>query len=133
VDEDTAAFNKIMACFGMPKETPEEKAARSAALQEATIYATQVPLRTMKASFSAFPLIEAMAKDGNPNSVSDAGVGALCVRTAVHGAYLNVKINAAGIKDRTIADAILSEAAEIVKLTDAKEKEVLEVVNAVIG
>ena len=133
VDEDTAAFNKIMACFGMPKETPEEKAARSAALQEATIYATQVPLRTMKASYSAFPLIEAMAKDGNPNSVSDAGVGALCVRTAVHGAYLNVKINAAGIKDRAIADAILSEAAEIVALTDAKEKEILEVVNAVIG
>ncbi len=133
VDEDTAAFNKIMACFGMPKETPEEKAARSAALQEATIYATQVPLRTMKASYSAFPLIEAMAKDGNPNSVSDAGVGALCVRTAVHGAYLNVKINAAGIKDRTIADAILAEAAEIVALTDAKEKEILDVVNGIIG
>ena len=87
----------------------------------------------MKASYSAFPLIEAMAKDGNPNSVSDAGVGALCVRTAVHGAYLNVKINAAGIKNRTIADAILSEAAEIVKLTDAKEKEILDIVNAVIG
>ena len=133
VDEDTAAFNKIMACFGMPKDTPEEKAARSAALQEATIYATQVPLRTMKASYGAFPLIEAMAKDGNPNSVSDAGVGALCVRTAVHGAYLNVKINAAGIKDRTVADAILAEAAEIVALTDAKEKEILEVVNKVIG
>lgn len=133
VDEDTAAFNKIMACFGMPKDTLEEKAARSAALQEATIYATQVPLRTMKASYSAFPLIEAMAKDGNPNSVSDAGVGALCVRTAVHGAYLNVKINAAGIKDRAIADAILAEAAEIVALTDAKEKEILEVVNKVIG
>ena len=133
VDEDTAAFNKIMACFGMPKDTPEEKAARSAALQEATIYATQVPLRTMKASFGAFPLIEAMANDGNPNSVSDAGVGALCVRTAVHGAYLNVKINAAGIKNRSIADAILAEAAEIVALTDAKEKEILEVVNKVIG
>lgn len=133
VDEDTAAFNRIMACFGMPKDTPEEKAARSAALQEATIYATQVPLRTMKAACSAFPLIEAMAKEGNPNSVSDAGVGALSIRTAVQGAYLNVKINAAGIKDRTIADAILAEAAEIATLTDAKEKEILEVVNAVIG
>ena len=90
-------------------------------------------MRTMKASFSAFPLVEAMAKEGNPNSVSDAGVGALCVRTAVHGAYLNVKINASGIKDRTIADAILAEAAEIVALTDAKEKEILDIVNKVIG
>lgn len=133
VDEDTEAFNKIMACFGMPKETPQEKAARSAALQEATIYATQVPLRTMKAAYSAFPLVEAMAKEGNPNSVSDAGVGALCIRTAVHGAYLNVKINASGIKERTIADAILAEGAKIVALTDSKEKEILEIVNTVIG
>lgn len=133
VDEDTAAFNRIMACFGMPKDTPEEKAARSAALQEATIYATQVPLRTMKAACSAFPLIEAMAKEGNPNSVSDAGVGALSIRTAVQGAYLNVKINAAGIKDRTIADAILAEAAEIAAFTDTKEKEILEIVNQIIG
>lgn len=133
VDEDTAAFNRIMACFGMPKDTPEEKAARSAALQEATIYATRVPLRTMKAACSAFPLIEAMAKEGNPNSVSDAGVGALSIRTAVQGAYLNVKINASGIKDRTIADAILAEAAEIAAFTDTKEKEILEIVNQIIG
>lgn len=133
VDEDTAAFNKIMACFGMPKGTDAEKAARTAALQEATIYATQVPLRTMKASFRAFDLVEAMAKEGNPNSVSDAGVGALCIRTAVHGAYLNVKINASGIKDRTIAEAILNEAAEIVKATDCREKEILEIVNKIIG
>ena len=87
----------------------------------------------MKVSYSAFPIIEAMAKDGNPNSVSDAGVGALCIRTAVHGAYLNVKINAAGIKDRTIADKILAEAAEIVKLTDLKEAEIIAVVNDVIS
>ena len=87
----------------------------------------------MKAAFSAFPLVEAMAKDGNPNSVSDAGVGALCIRTAVHGAYLNVKINAAGIKDRAIADAIVAEGAQIVAATYAKEKEILEVVNKVIG
>lgn len=133
VDEDTNAFNKIMACFSMPKTTDEQKAARSAALQEATIYATQVPFRTMKVAFSAFPIIEAMAKDGNPNSVSDAGVGALCIRTAVHGAYLNVKINAAGIKDRSIADKILEEAAEIVKATDVKEGEIISVVDTVIG
>lgn len=133
VDEDTAAFNKIMACFGMPKGTDAEKVARTAALQEATIYATQVPLRTMKASFRAFDIVEAMAKEGNPNSVSDAGVGALCIRTAVHGAYLNVKINASGIKDRTIAEAILKEAADIVKATDTREKEILDVVNKIIG
>jgi glutamate formiminotransferase / formiminotetrahydrofolate cyclodeaminase len=133
VDEDTAAFNKIMACFGMPKGTDAEKAARTAALQEATIYATQVPLRTMKASFRAFDIVEAMAKEGNPNSVSDAGVGALCIRTAVHGAYLNVKINASGIKDRSIADAILNEAAQIVKATDIRETEILDGVNKIIG
>lgn len=133
VDEDTAAFNKIMACFGMPKGTDAEKAARTAALQEATIYATQVPLRTMKASVRAFDIVEAMAKEGNPNSVSDAGVGALCIRTAVHGAYLNVKINASGIKDRSIADAILNEAAQIVQATDIREKEILDIVNKIIG
>ncbi len=132
VDEDTNAFNKIMACFSMPKATDEQNAARSAALQEATIYATQVPLRTMKVAYSAFPIIEAMAKEGNPNSVSDAGVGALCIRTAVHGAYLNVKINASGIKDRGIADKLLAEAAEIVKQTDANEANIMAVVNAVI-
>ena len=122
-----------MACFGMPKGTDAEKAAIAAALQEATIFATRIPLRTMKVSFSVFPIVEAMVKDGNPNSVSDAGVGALCVRTAVHGAYLNVKINAAGIKDRTIADAILTEAAQIVEATDKKEAEILELVNKIIG
>ena len=75
VDEDTAAFNRIMAVFAMPKSTDEEKAARSAALQEATLYATQVPLRTMKTAFGVFEIVRAMAAVGNPNSVSDAGVG----------------------------------------------------------
>ena len=84
-------------------------------------------------AFSAYPLVEAMANEGNPNSVSDAGVGALCIRTAVQGAYLNVKINASGIKDRTIADAILAEAAQIAADADQKEKEILETVNKVIG
>ena len=87
----------------------------------------------MKAAFSAFPLIEAMAKEGNPNSVSDAGVGALSIRTAVQGAYLNVKINASGIKDRTVADSILAEAAQISADADQKEKEILDIVNKVIG
>lgn len=133
VDEDTAAFNKIMACFGMPKGTDQEKAARTAALQEATVYATEVPLRTMKASFRAFDIARVMAAEGNPNSVSDAGVGALCIRTAVQGAYLNVKINASGIKDRSVADKILSEAAAIAEAADKNEREILAVVNKIIG
>ena len=102
VDEDTEAFNRIMAVFAMPKSTDEEKAARSAALQEATLYATQVPLRTMQTAFRAFEIVGAMAAEGNPNSVSDAGVGALAARSAVLGACLNVKINAAGLKDLSL-------------------------------
>ena len=100
VDEDTAAFNRIMDAFKLPKGTPEEKASRSAAIQAATLFATQVPLRTMKAAVATFPLLRAMAEIGNPNSVSDAAVGALAARSAVLGACLNVKINAAGVKDR---------------------------------
>lgn len=90
VDEDTAAFNRIMAVFAMPKSTDEEKAARSAALQEATLYATQVPLRTMKTAFGVFEIVRAMAAVSSPSSVSDAGVRALAARSAVLGAGLNV-------------------------------------------
>jgi len=129
VDEDTAAFNKIMAVFAMPKSTDTEKAARSKALQEATLYATEIPLQTMKTAIKVFPLVKIMAQEGNPNSVSDAGVGALAARTAVLGAYLNVKINASGLKNREIADKILSEAQKIAQQADILEKEVLEIVN----
>ncbi len=125
VDEDTNAFNKIMDCFGMPKSTDQEKSARAEAMERATIYATEVPLRTMKVAFNAFEIIEAMAINGNQNSLSDAGVGALCIRTAIYGAHLNVKINASGIKDRATADRILSEAQEIINNTDKKEQEIL--------
>lgn len=128
VDEDTAAFNRIMDAFKLPKGTDEEKAARSAAIQDATRYATEVPLRTMKASFALFPLLKSMAETGNPNSVSDAGVGALAARSAVLGAYLNVRINAAGLKDRAVADAMLAEAARIAAEAEAAEKETLAVV-----
>ncbi len=128
VDEDTAAFNRIMDAFKLPKGTDEEKAARSAAIQDATRYATEVPLRTMKASFAIFPLLKSMAETGNPNSVSDAGVGALAARSAVLGAYLNVRINAAGLKDRAVADAMLAEAARIAAEAEAAEKETLAVV-----
>lgn len=132
VDEDTAAFNKIMDVFAMPKKTPEEKAARAKALEEATLYATEVPLRTMKTSFETFDLLEAMASKGNPASVSDAGVGALAARSAVLGACLNVRINAAGLKDREKADEILKEAAHIAEEAQKREKEILDIVNHVI-
>ena len=133
VDEDTEAFNRIMAVFGMPKKTDEEKAARAEALEQATLYATQVPLRTMKASMKVFPLVEAMSREGNPNSVSDAGVGALAARSAVMGAALNVRINAAGLKDRATADKLVAEAEALVKEAQALEAKTLEIVNQKIG
>ena len=132
VDEDTEAFNRIMAAFGMPKKTEEEKALRSKAIQDATLYAAQVPLRTMKASFAAFEICRAMAETGNPNSVSDAGVGALAARAAVLGAGLNVKINASSLKDRAVADALVNEAEQLMTKADAEEKAILEVVESVI-
>lgn len=133
VDEDTNAFNTIMAAFGLPKKTDEEKAARSQAIQEATKYATEVPFRTMKAAFNAFEVVRAMAETGNPNSVSDAGVGALCARSAVMGAHLNVKINAASLKDETFKAQILKEAADIEAAALQQETEILEIVNKVIN
>ena len=133
VDEDTAAFNRIMAVFAMPKTTDEEKAARSAALQEATLYATEVPLRTMQAAARVFPLVKAMAEEGNPNSVSDAGVGALAARSAVLGARLNVRINAAGLKDRTTADRLTAEADQIALEAQRAEEEILRIVEQKIG
>lgn len=132
VDEDTDAFNRIMAVFAMPKKTDEEKKARAAALEAATLYATQVPLRTMREASRAFAVLDYVARNGNPASVSDAGVGALAARAAVNGAWLNVRINAAGLKDREAAEAILKEGMEIVADADKKESEILDVVNTVI-
>ena len=132
VDEDTAAFNKIMDVFGMPKGTDEEKAARAAAMEVATLYATQVPLKTMKAAYKVFDVVRAMAEEGNPNSVSDAGVGALSARSAVMGACLNVKINAAGLKDRAVAEELVKEAEEIQAMAQLAEKEILAIVDVKI-
>jgi glutamate formiminotransferase/formiminotetrahydrofolate cyclodeaminase len=132
VDKDTEAFNEIMAVFAMPKSTPEEKAARAAALEVATIHAAEVPLQTMKAAFEAFDLLEAMAREGNPNSASDVGVGALAVRSAILGAQLNVKINAAGIKDRTVAQALLDDADEVAAYASSREQGILNIVNSMI-
>ncbi|MBD5287591.1 MAG: glutamate formimidoyltransferase [Bacteroides sp.] len=132
VDEDTEAFNRIMAVFAMPKKTPEEKAARSVAMEEATLYATRVPLKTMKVSFETFGVLEAMAEKGNPASVSDAGVGALAARAAVLGAWLNVRINAAGLKDREMAEKILAEALVIADKAKEAEERIIAIVNKVI-
>jgi glutamate formiminotransferase / formiminotetrahydrofolate cyclodeaminase len=133
VDEDTAAFDRIMAAFGLPKGTDEEKVARAEAIEKATLYATQVPLRTMKASYKAFEVIRAMAQTGNPNSVSDAGVGALAARSAVLGAQLNVKINAASLADKAKAAELTAEAAEIAAKAVSEEKEILDIVNSKIN
>lgn len=132
VDEDTAAFNKIMDVFAMPKGTDEEKAARAQAMETATLYATEVPLRTMKASFKAFEVIRAMAETGNPNSVSDAGVGALAARSAVLGACLNVKINAGSLKDKDKAAQLIGEAEKIAADARREEEEILGIVESKI-
>lgn len=133
VDEDTRAFNRVMEAFGLPKATPAEKAERTRAIQAATRYAAEVPLAVMKRSLSAMDVIRKMAEIGNPSSVSDAGVGALCARSAVLGAHLNVKINCAGLEDRTFIESILAEAAEIEQKAVEAEQEILAVVNAKIA
>lgn len=132
VDDDTEAFNRIMDVFAMPKNTPEEKAARKEALEAATLFATQVPLKTMRVAYETFDVLEAMACKGNPASVSDAGVGAIAARAAVLGAQLNVRINAAGLKNREIADRLLSEAKEIEAKACEREQKILKTVNEVI-
>ena len=133
VDEDTNAFNKIMDAFGLPKKTDEEKAARSAAIQEATKFATEVPFKTMQKSFEAFEIVRAMIEFGNPNSVTDGGVGALAARSAVMGAHLNVKINASSLKDEAFKNDILSKAAQIEAAAIKEESELIKMVNEKIG
>lgn len=130
VDEDTAAFNAIMAAFGLPKNTDSEKTARTAAIQEATRQAILIPLKVMETAHAAMPLIKAMAETGNPNSVSDAGVGALCARTAVLGAHLNVRINAGGLNDKVFLDEILSKAKRLEEEAVRMEAEILAIVEA---
>ena len=130
VDEDTAAFNRIMDVFSMPKGTAEEKAARAAALEEATLYAASVPLKTMEAALKALPLALEMARKGNPASASDAGVAALAAVAAIRGAALNVRINAAGLTDKAPAEPLLARADAIVAEALALQDEVLAAVNA---
>ena len=128
VDEDTRAFDSIMAAFGLPKDTPEQKSARKIAIQDASKYATEVPYRTMQAAYDCLPLMKEMAEKGNPNSLSDVAVGVLCIKTAVRGAWLNVLINAKDLEDRAWADAIVSKAQGLLK---ANHSECDVIVNAI--
>jgi glutamate formiminotransferase / formiminotetrahydrofolate cyclodeaminase len=133
VDADTKAFNKIMTAFGLPKATEEEKTIRTKAIQDATKYAIEIPFKVMQASYDSMQVIKVMAEVGNPNSISDAGVGALCARSAVMGAFMNVRINASGYDDKTFVTDIISKGKEIENKTIALEAEILKVVNEKIG
>lgn len=133
VDEDTRAFNKIMDAFGLPKGTAEEKAARKEAIEAATKFAIEIPFEVMRTAHDSMEVIKAMAEIGNPNSVSDAGVGALCVRTAVMGAFLNVKINAADYSDKAFVEDVLSKGEQIQAKTVELENEILAIVEQKIS
>ncbi len=129
VDEDTNAFNKIMDAFKLPKGNDEEKAVRKQAIEDASKYAIEVPYQVMETSLKAMEIIKAMAEIGNPNSVSDAGVGALCARTAVMGAYLNVKINASGLSDKAYVENILLKGKELEEKAQKLENDILTITN----
>jgi glutamate formiminotransferase/formiminotetrahydrofolate cyclodeaminase len=130
IDDDTDAFNGLMAAFGMPKSSPEEESARAEAIQSATRRATEVPLQVMRVSLRAMETIRAMAEEGNPNSVSDAGVGALAARSAVLGAYLNVQTNAPALVDKAFVESVMKEASRIAAEAREAEREILEIVEA---
>jgi len=121
VDEDTKAFNKIMEAFGLPKNSDEEKAARSKAIEDASKYAMEIPFRTAELAFESMEVMAKMVEIGNPNSITDAGVGVLCARTAVLGAAMNVRINASGIKDKTFTEDLINRVNEIEKKAEAME------------
>ena len=133
VDEDTQAFNQIMAAFQLPNTTADEKSARKAAVQAATKIAIEVPLQTARLCVESFDLIEKMVEIGNPNSVTDAGVGALCARAAVLGACLNVKVNASGLSDKVFAQAVVAESERLARLAEEREASILKTVNAKIS
>ncbi|MCF8366125.1 MAG: glutamate formimidoyltransferase [Bacteroidales bacterium] len=133
VDEDTKAFNKIMDAFGLPKGSESEKTLRKQAIQEASKYAMEVPFRVMQKAFDSMDVMKAMAETGNPNSVSDAGVGALCARTAVRGAFMNVRINASGVDDKVFVNELLQKGADLEKRAKELEVEIVKIVDQKIG
>lgn len=128
VDEDTRAFHSILEAFRLPKSTEEEKTARREAIQQATKYAIEIPFQTMKAALASFEVIREMVEKGNPSSITDAGVGALCARAAVHGAFMNVKVNMKDLKDAAFAEKILTEARDMAAKADEWEKQIREIV-----
>lgn len=127
VDEDTKAFNQILEAFRMPKGTDEEKAARKQAIQAATKFAIEVPFKTLQLAFESFELLKVMAQEGNPNSASDAGVGALCARAAVHGALLNVQTNVTSLDDKDFANDVLRKAEAMAQQANELEMEILAI------
>ena len=133
VDADTAAFNKIMTAFGLPKGTDEEKTIRTKAIQDATKFAIEIPFKVMQTTYDSMTVIKAMAEIGNPNSISDAGVGALCARSAVMGAFMNVRINAAGYDDKAFVSDVVAKGKDIENKTIALEIAILKIVNEKIG
>ena len=133
VDADTHAFNKIMDAIRMPKVSDEEKVARKAAMHAATVGAIEVPLKVMKVSLDSMNILKEMAEKGNPNSVSDAGVGALCARTAVEGAALNVKINCSGFDDKAYVADALAQADNMLQQAKKMEREIIEIVEKLVG
>ncbi len=133
VDADTFAFNQIMNAFALPKNSEDEKSARTKAIQEATKYAIEIPFKVMETAYASMEVIKAMTEIGNTNSVSDAGVGALCARSAVMGAFMNVRINAAGYDDKSYVDNIIEKGTAIENKTIALETAILKIVNEKIG
>jgi glutamate formiminotransferase/formiminotetrahydrofolate cyclodeaminase len=129
VDEDTRAFNRIMEAFSLPKKTEDEKKIREIAIQEATKNATLVPLKVMETAYQGFELINEMISKGNPNSISDAGVGALALRACIKSAFLNVKINASGLNDKGFVTGVIARGAELETKTIAAEEEILRRIN----
>jgi len=128
VDEDTNAFNKIMDAFGLPKKTEADQKARKQAIEDASKYAMEIPFKVMETAYQSMEVMRAMAETGNPNSVSDAGVGALCSLTAVEGAFLNVKINAGGIDDKAFTSDLINRGAEIAEKTKAERDAIIQIV-----
>ena len=133
VDEDTAAFNKVMAAFALPKESLEEKAARTAAIQSANKYAAEIPLRVMETAAKSYPLLADMAENGNPASISDVGVGLLAVHACIGGAAMNVRINLAGLKDEKFKSTLRKKIQQISAESDSRFKEINQIVESKLG
>jgi glutamate formiminotransferase/formiminotetrahydrofolate cyclodeaminase len=133
VDEDTAAFNQVMAAFGLPKESAEEKAARSAAIQSANKYAAEIPLRVMETAFKGYPLLGEMAENGNPASISDVGVGLLALRSCIDGASMNVRINLGGLKDEAVASSLREKLQRISAESETAFKRIHAIVESKLG